>query len=99
MGTRLVQVMATHMPTPTPTPPHHRITHTHTQMEEFRGLIEEEHYDWVAQYLVMKRASIEPNFHNLYMSFQDSLASSYFRKAVLRETYRNIKVHTGFAWE
>lgn len=62
------------------------------QMEEFRGLVEEQYYDWVAQYLVMKRASIEPNFHNLYMSFLNSLHSSTLRKSVLSETFRNIKV-------
>ena len=61
-------------------------------MEEFTDMVEEEYYDWVAQYLVMKRASIEPNFHTLYMSFLDTLNSSKLRKAVLRETYRNIKV-------
>lgn len=62
------------------------------QTEEFRGLVAEEYYDWVAQYLVVKRASIEPNFHNLYMSFMDMFASAYLRKGVIRETYRNIKV-------
>ena len=61
-------------------------------MDEFRGLVEEQYYDWVAQYLVMKRASIEPNFHNLYMSFLNSLSSSFLRKSVLSETFRNIKV-------
>ena len=34
------------------------------QTEEFKSLVGDEHIDWVAQYLVMKRASIEPNFHN-----------------------------------
>ena len=62
------------------------------QMEEFRGVVEEQYYDWVAQYLVMKRASIEPNFHNLYMSFLNSLSSTFLRKSVLAETFRNIKV-------
>ena len=61
-------------------------------MEEARGLISEEHLDWVAGYLVMKRASIEPNFHGLYMKFLDLYGSSQLRKPVLRETYRNIKV-------
>ena len=64
-------------------------------MEEFRSLVEEEHYDWAAQYLVMKRASIEPNFHNLYMNLLQSLTSTRLRKSVLRETYRNIKVGGG----
>ena len=61
-------------------------------MDEFRGLVEEQFYDWVAQYLVMKRASIEPNFHNLYMSFLSSLNSATLRKSVLVETFRNIRV-------
>ena len=71
------------------------LTHIHTalqQMDEFRGLAEEQYYEWVAQYLVMKRASIEPNFHNLYMSFLNSLGSSVLRKSVLIETFRNIRV-------
>ena len=61
-------------------------------MEEATGLISEEHVHWVAEYLVMKRASIEPNFHALYMSFMDQFGSALLRKQVLRETYRNIKV-------
>ena len=61
-------------------------------MEEFSSLVGEEHYAWVAQYLVVKRASIEPNFHNLYMSFLDVLGSNQLRKTTLRETYRNIRV-------
>lgn len=57
-----------------------------------KGLVGDDHIDWVAQYLVMKRASIEPNFHSLYINFMDTLGSSPLRKTVLRETYRNIKV-------
>ena len=63
-------------------------------MDEFRGLVEEQYYEWVAQYLVMKRASIEPNFHNLYMSFLNSLNSNTLRRSVQAETFRNIKVST-----
>ena len=62
------------------------------QVEEANGLISEEYIYWVAEYLVMKRASIEPNFHTLYISFLDKFGSSLLRKQVLRETYRNIKV-------
>ena len=47
----------------------------------------------MAGYLVMKRASIEPNFHSLYLSFMDTLSSLSLRRSVLRETYRNIKVY------
>ena len=47
---------------------------------------------WISQYLVMKRASIEPNFHQLYLEFMESLELSNFAREVLKETYRNIKV-------
>ena len=63
--------------------------------DELKGLVGDDHIDWVAQYLVMKRASIEPNFHTLYISFMDTLGSAQLRKTVLRETYRNIKVLDG----
>ena len=65
-------------------------------MEEASGLISEEYIHWVAEYLVMKRASIEPNFHVLYMNFLDQFGSGLLRKQVLRETYRNIKVSSDF---
>lgn len=47
---------------------------------------------WLSQYLVMKRVSIEPNFHPLYSSFVDALACKKFHELVLKETHRNIKV-------
>ena len=49
---------------------------------------------WVSQYLVMKRVSIEPNFHSLYSNFLDTLKNPEFVKMVLNETYRNIKVNS-----
>ena len=68
------------------------MVHIHAQVDEARGLISEEYLDWVAGYLVLKRASIEPNFHSLYMKFMDLYGSLQLYKQVLRETYRNIKV-------
>jgi len=52
----------------------------------------EEYLPWVAQYLVMKRASIEHNFHTLYSNFIDHLKKPEFLLVVIAETYRNIKV-------
>lgn len=54
--------------------------------------MKEEYIPWCAQYLVMKRASIEPNFHPLYSSFLDALNKPDLNKRVLLEAYRNIKV-------
>ncbi|XP_026284061.1 CCR4-NOT transcription complex subunit 1 [Frankliniella occidentalis] len=60
--------------------------------EEIRDLVTEEYWAWIAQYLVMKRASIELNFHALYSNFLDTLNIPQVYTLVLRETYRNIRV-------
>jgi CCR4-NOT transcription complex subunit 1 len=63
--------------------------------EEFKELILKDgdiYYSWVAQYFVMKRASIELNFHNLYANFLDVLKIEEITKKIIRETFRNIKV-------
>ncbi|TDH09182.1 hypothetical protein EPR50_G00083980 [Perca flavescens] len=62
------------------------------KVEELKETVKEEFMPWVSQYLVMKRVSIEPNFHGLYSNFLDTLKNPEFVKMVLNETYRNIKV-------
>ncbi|XP_072946619.1 CCR4-NOT transcription complex subunit 1-like [Epargyreus clarus] len=63
-----------------------------TKCEELREFITEEYYPWLSQYLVMKRASIEFNFHALYSNFLDVLKVRAVNNMVAAETYRNIKV-------
>uniref|UniRef100_T1ISW7 CCR4-NOT transcription complex subunit 1 n=1 Tax=Strigamia maritima TaxID=126957 RepID=T1ISW7_STRMM len=60
--------------------------------EELKEVVTEEHWSWISQYLVMKRVSIEHNFHTLYSTFLDTLKISEFTKMVIKETFRNIKV-------
>lgn len=60
--------------------------------EEFKEIVKQEYWPWAAQYLVMKRASIEPNFHSLYSNFLDTLKLPELTKLVEKETFRNIKV-------
>lgn len=62
--------------------------------EEFREILvqDEQLWKWVAQYLVMKRVSIEPNFHSLYAGFMNTINVSLLYNTVLSETHRNIKV-------
>ncbi|KAI9537970.1 CCR4-NOT transcription complex subunit 1 [Dissostichus eleginoides] len=62
------------------------------KVEELKETVKDEFMPWVSQYLVMKRVSIEPNFHGLYSNFLDTLKNPEFVKMVLNETYRNIKV-------
>ena len=49
-------------------------------------------YDWFATYLVVKRASIEPNYHTLYLELLDKIDDKALNAAVTQATYRNIKV-------
>ncbi|VVC86298.1 unnamed protein product [Leptidea sinapis] len=60
--------------------------------DELKEIITEEFYPWLAQYLVMKRASIELNFHALYSNFLDVLKIREMNRLVTIETYRNIRV-------
>ncbi|XP_071824170.1 CCR4-NOT transcription complex subunit 1-like isoform X2 [Apostichopus japonicus] len=60
--------------------------------EELSEVITEEHIDWLAQYLVMKRASIEINFHQLYANLVDHLKIQGLVEKVMLETYSNIEV-------
>ncbi|KAM9302308.1 CCR4-NOT transcription complex subunit 1 [Gastrophryne carolinensis] len=62
------------------------------KVEELKETVKDEFMPWVSQYLVMKRVSIELNFHSLYSNFMDALKHLEFNKMVLAETYRNIKV-------
>lgn len=63
-----------------------------TKYEELKEIITDDYYPWLSQYLVMKRASIELNFHALYSNFLDVLKIREVNKMVTKETYRNIKV-------
>lgn len=63
-----------------------------TKCEELKEIITDEYHQWLSQYLVMKRASIELNFHALYSNFLDVLKIREINKMVTKETYRNIRV-------
>ncbi|XP_022920087.1 CCR4-NOT transcription complex subunit 1 isoform X2 [Onthophagus taurus] len=63
-----------------------------TKCDEVRDIVTEEYWPWISQYLVMKRASIELNFHGLYSNFLDCLKMPEVNRMVTKETYRNIKV-------
>uniref|UniRef100_H2YFJ9 CCR4-NOT transcription complex subunit 1 n=1 Tax=Ciona savignyi TaxID=51511 RepID=H2YFJ9_CIOSA len=60
--------------------------------DEMRDAIKEEHTPWLSQYLVMKRVSIEPNFHLLYSNFLDCLKIPILNNLVKEEVFRNITV-------
>jgi CCR4-NOT transcription complex subunit 1 len=52
----------------------------------------QEYHSWIANYLVVKRISTQPNFHSLYLQFIDRLEDDapQLMDAVLRSTFHNI---------
>ncbi len=66
----------------------------YVEVEEMKELIESggDYLPWLSRYLVMKRVSIEPNFHHLYNNFLAAFDCKALNKLVETETYRNVKV-------
>ncbi|XP_068669588.1 uncharacterized protein [Aristolochia californica] len=67
-------------------------TNMEAKTKEFNEILKEQYYPWFAQYMVMKRASIEPNFHELYLKFLDKFSSKDLNKEIVKATYENCKV-------
>eukprot|EP01018_Ginkgo_biloba_P022479 Gb_12251 [translate_table: standard] len=67
-------------------------TNLEAKSKEFLEVLKEQYYPWFAQYMVMKRASIEPNFHDLYLKFLDKINSKALHKEIIKATYENCKV-------
>ncbi|KAL4586993.1 hypothetical protein LXL04_011641 [Taraxacum kok-saghyz] len=63
--------------------------------KEFTEILKEQYYPWFAQYMVMKRASIEPNFHDLYLKFLEKTSSRPLTREIVQATYENCKVLLG----
>ncbi|XP_022732983.1 CCR4-NOT transcription complex subunit 1-like isoform X3 [Durio zibethinus] len=63
--------------------------------KEFTQILKDLYCPWFAQYMVMKRASIEPNFHDLYLKFLDKVNSKALNKEIIQATYENCKVLLG----
>ncbi len=53
---------------------------------EMRELLRVDFLPWLANYLVLKRVSLEANFHQLYMSFLDKLAITELNVLVCAHT-------------
>lgn len=63
-----------------------------TKCDELKEIMTKDYWPWLAQYMVLKRASIELNFHTLYSNFLDALKNQDIVRFVTKETYRNIRV-------
>ncbi|KAI3986448.1 hypothetical protein MKX01_037730 [Papaver californicum] len=63
-----------------------------TKAKEFTDVLKEEFYPWFAQYMVMRRVSLELNLHDLYLKFLDKVNSNFLNKEIVKTTYENCKV-------
>lgn len=63
-----------------------------TKCEELKEIMTKDYWPWLSQYMVLKRASIELNFHVLYSNFLDALKNPDVIRFVTKETFRNIRV-------
>ncbi|KAJ0736881.1 putative CCR4-Not complex component, Not1, MIF4G-like domain superfamily [Helianthus annuus] len=71
------------------------IANIEAKAKEFTEILKEPYYAWFAEYMVMKRASIEPNFHDLYLKFLDKVSSKPLIREIVQATYENCKVLLG----
>lgn len=62
-----------------------------SKLDEMRERFKAEYSRWFAHYLVLERVSIEPNNHNLYRQFLESIDESDLVRHVLRETYIKVR--------
>lgn len=62
------------------------------KISELKKILKTSYFQWFADYLVVKRASIEPNFHKLYIDLLDGFARKELFQAVLNETFDGIKM-------
>ncbi|WRX18737.1 CCR4-Not complex component [Theobroma cacao] len=62
------------------------------KVKKFTEILNEQYYPWFAQYMVMRRASIEPNFHDLYLEFLKKVNSKILNEEIVKAAYDNCKV-------
>uniref|UniRef100_A0A1I8HS60 CNOT1_HEAT domain-containing protein n=1 Tax=Macrostomum lignano TaxID=282301 RepID=A0A1I8HS60_9PLAT len=62
-----------------------------TKAEELLRAVPEDYIPWLGQYLVMKRVTTEPNFHQLYIDLMDALNVPKLKEVVLQQTFRSIR--------
>ena len=58
---------------------------------ELKDVVPEDYMPWLGQYLVMKRVTTEPNFHNLFVQLINLLALSKLMDIVKQQVFRNIR--------
>lgn len=68
------------------------LSHTNldNKLKDLKDALQDEHHQWFADYLVVKRAKMEPNYHKLYLDLLEKFGHKGLTAEVLRETYINL---------
>lgn len=66
-------------------------TNLDAKVSEALDLLHPNYARWFSHYIVVKRASIEPNFHSLYVSFIDGLKMPIIESIIILETLSEIR--------
>lgn len=61
-----------------------------SKIKDLHEWLDKPHYQWFADYLVVKRAKLEPNYHTLYLELLEKFGEKGLVSEVLRETYVNV---------
>ena len=61
------------------------------KLPDLQAVLKEVYFRWFSNYLVVKRASIEPNYHVLYVKLVDAINNKTLTKDVVGETLSNIR--------
>ncbi|KLJ11442.1 hypothetical protein EMPG_09747 [Blastomyces silverae] len=57
------------------------------KLRDLKDVLQEEHHQWFASYLVEERAKLQPNFQQLYLDLLELIGNKTLWMEVLRETY------------
>ncbi|KAI8897671.1 CCR4-Not complex component, Not1-domain-containing protein [Globomyces pollinis-pini] len=63
-----------------------------SKVTELADILQPKFARWFCHYIVVKRASIEPNFHSLYIAFLEALGIQKLHSFIIFETLSNIRV-------
>lgn len=62
-----------------------------TKLSQLQDVLEHNHHQWFAKFLVEERARVEPNYQQLYLDMLSLLGNKHLWNEVLRETYVIVK--------
>nr|CCA26834.1 hypothetical protein ALNC14_129780 [Albugo laibachii Nc14] len=67
------------------------ISNLEAKIPEMRKILMENFYPWMANYLVIKRISTQPNYHTVYLIFIEKLMQPELEKEIMRRTLINAR--------